>query len=95
MGKLSRYKPVVLNSTSTLGRPNCALGINSTPSIFLHFETTRDPILAGEGVKHRQLRIEAPLAPPQSANCSLAPVEHFGKLSFVMAFAPTSQDLEA
>jgi CheY-like chemotaxis protein len=53
----------------------------------IHQGDSLNSVLAGNGVEHGQLRIEAIIRFPKTSNWLLAPVDHFAKLCGVTAFA--------
>ena len=56
-------------------------------ALFIRQGDSLNSVLAGDGVEHSQLGIEAAIALPKPANWLLAPVECFSKLCGVMVFA--------
>ena len=56
-------------------------------ALFIRQGDSLNSVLAGDGVEHSQLGIEAAIARPKPANWLLAPVECFSKLCGVMVFA--------
>jgi hypothetical protein len=56
-------------------------------ALFIRQGDSLNSVLAGDGVGHSQLGIEAAIALPKPANWLLAPVECFSKLCGVMVVA--------